>query len=298
MNVEGKPGRFSNDVGTCSFHTEMDTSIPDLFSMGEVDSGLGLVSPSDIMNTEEDQGEPLSSLKEGSTGADRTLSSLNTRGGRLMSMPLPSPPPLSGLEMDTSSTSDVKGQTLVSVKEEFFMEDENVTPLLLNASFSDHQDLGAGYEDKENEAKPVKVNNLTNLMNKPTVAPTKSKQLKRDQSKAQVQEKKRPGRKRLELPSEEEVLHMTDPKMKKRLQNRKASRECRARKADYLGEIEERVRQLETENAELSFKYTEEVKERTKVDRENEQLRLRLDEFVQRFKSMNVSCHFNEIAVC
>lgn len=258
-------------------------TIPDLFSMEEVGDGLGLLSPSVMdMAPDDEQRSPLLSLKEGSSGADATLSSLNTRESRIAmarSIPfvsLPSPRPMMDLESASSSSSNSMQQD----KQDMVVKTE-----------LDEKDMLVVEQNVEKE----NVTNLKKMMAKPTIARPSKRQLVNQNG--QPNERKRPGRKRLELPSEEEVQHITDPIMKKRLQNRKASRECRARKADYLGEIEEKVRKLESENAELSFKYSQVVEERTKANNENLQLRLKLDQFERHFKSMNIS-PLAEIAVC
>lgn len=272
-----KPEPFSEEPVTFEDGSRFGMgTISDLFSMEEVGDRLGLLSPSVMIQAEEEEREPLLSLKEGSSGADRTLSSLNAGAGRLISFEsLPSTKSLGAMDTTPSSSSPSSDET----EEDSVMQEEK--PVVT---------VKPEVVDNDN------VQGLSAIMTKPTI----TRPVKREQTPvrcAPPHERKRPGRKRLELPSEEEVQHITDPVMKKRLQNRKASRECRARKADYLGEIEEKVRKLESQNAELSFKYGQVVEERTKVNNENAILRLRLDQFERHFKSMNIS-HLKEIAVC
>lgn len=247
-----------------------DIIMPDLFSVSIEENPYGLLPSSLMMATDEEaEMAAIRSLKEGTQEAERTLSSLNSGAGvnlmQLNSETLRSEP-------CTSST------TVVKVKEELMYETST-------------------FDNKENK----QTLEIKDIMKHPTIKPPSRTAIRQTASnrKPPSQERKRPGRKRLELPSEEEVDKITDPQMKKRLQNRKASRECRARKADYLGEMEDKVRHLESENAELSFKYKEIEKERGKIWKENAQLRLRLDQFEKEFKSMNINMsHLPEIAVC
>lgn len=258
------------------------STIPDLFSMEDVEADTGLLSPSMLMMAEEDEHNPVLLLREGSEASDRTLSSLNTRSERTGNSAMGTfgalGSPSSSHELEASCSSAVKAVASLPI----FRDEVVVVKPDLSVV---NQDVS----DKEN------ISKLQGMMTKPTITrPSKRDTITRN---GQPHERKRPGRKRLELPSEEEVHSMTDPIIKKRLQNRKASRECRARKADYLGEIEEKVRQLESQNAELSWKYSQEVKERSKVNQENARLRLKLDEFERHFQSMNIS-HVKGIAVC
>lgn len=240
-----------------------DIVMPDLFSISIEESQYDMLAPNLMMATDEEAGlAAMRSLKEGSEGAEKTLSALNSRGVHLMHI------------SDGPSTSSTKA---VKIKEE---------PMDEIPSLFDDKDSKSMSEIKEMMKQPS--------IQLPSRATTKQTTANR---KPPSVERKRPGRKRLELPSEAEVDKITDPLMKKRLQNRKASRECRARKADYLGEMEEKVRHLESENAELSFKYNEVKKERGNISKENERLRMRLDQFEAHFKTMNIS-HIPEIAVC
>lgn len=235
--------------------THFEEAMPDLFSIS-IDDGsedLGFISPSIMLTTGVQVDVPeVKSLKDG-RGADRTLSAINARGGRVN---LPNIPFSALQSTDASSSHDV------------------------NASSSS----GAGTMGKENQT-------LKDLMGKKTV---QARVVKREKPET---ERKRPGRKRLELPTDEEVMSISDPKIKKRLQNRKASRECRARKAEVLQDMERQVQTLQTENAELSYKYNEVVQEQAELRKQNHELQCRLDQFEQQFQKLHVS-RLSEIAVC
>lgn len=104
-------------------------------------------------------------------------------------------------------------------------------------------------------------------------------------------EKKRPGRKRLQMPSDEDLSKVVDPKERKRLQNRKASRECRQRKQNQLGALETEIQDLRKTTEELSGtveQLREENCQMAMIREENIRLKQQLAQFERQFGALTV----------
>lgn len=108
--------------------------------------------------------------------------------------------------------------------------------------------------------------------------------------------KKRPGRKLMDTPTVEDIAKVTDPKERKRLANRKASRECRRRKETQMGALEEEVQDLRKAKVELAgtvHKLQQENCRLSFVKEENERLREQLAMFERQFGALKL-----QTAVC